>query len=207
MINSKEPLLNLPPTTKLLLGILIAIHVGLMVVAPVEIRGWVIMNLSFIPQVIIAHDWNSAPFYPLTPLTHMLLHGSWLHLGMNCVMLLAFGSGIERWIGGQKMLFIMVMSGLCGAALHFALNIQSLSPMIGASGGLSGLFAAALIMMQRHNPHQSQYGIWPFVLLWVAISFVLGSMGGPDGSAVAWAAHIGGFLGGFLSLALLKKKA
>lgn len=201
--SQSEPLFNLPPVTQYALMVLIGIHIVVALILTPEIRGWIIMNLGFIP----ANFSGGNPFQALalvTPLSHMFLHGSWLHIAMNGVMLLAFGSGIERWIGGQRMMMVFFFSGLCGVVLHFGLNYDSPYPVIGASGGLSGLFAAALIMMNKSGAQTGRYGIWPFVLLWIGISVALGGLGSPDGSEVAWAAHIGGFLGGFAALKLMR---
>lgn len=200
---NNEPMINLPPVTKYILLGLLAIHLFTFFWPNKDVIGWIYLNLGFIP----AHFTGAEPFkiwYVFAPLTHMFLHGSWLHIAMNGVMLLAFGSGIEKWLGPRRMLEIFLFSGLCGAILHFILNIDSVAPVVGASGGLSGLFAAALIMMSRYGGQTGRFGIWPFVLLWIGISVILGGMGSPDGAQIAWAAHIGGFLGGFLILKLRK---
>ena len=205
---SKEQLINLPPVTKYMLGVMILIHLGLYLAAPEAIRDWIILSLGFIPGVFT----GAIPFEPLaliTPLSHMAIHGSWLHIGMNGVMLMAFGTGIERWIGGKRMFIFFILCGLCGAAAHFALNPFSPHPVIGASGGLSGFFAAVLIMLNRGRTMTGgigtgRYGLWPFIILWIGISVAFGMMGSPDGSSIAWAAHVGGFLGGFAVLRLMK---
>ena len=204
MKEPSEPLLNMPPYTKYMLGALIAIHLVIIFVLNEEQAHWIFIHLGFIPGRFT----GSALFEPLaliTPFTHMLLHGSWLHIAMNTVMLLAFGSGIERWIGGQKMIALFVACGLVGVATHFALNYSSYQPVIGASGGLSGLFAAALVMLnRRHSNMTGKYGMWPFIALWIGISVIFGFMGSPDGGEIAWAAHVGGFLGGFIVIKLMR---
>lgn len=199
-----EPLINVPPYTKYLLGLLVAIHLIITFALSEEQAYWVYTHLGFIPGRFT----GSAFFEPLaliTPLTHLFLHGSWLHIAMNSVMLLAFGSGIEKWIGGKKMLVIFFVCGLCGMLAHLALNFNSVQPIIGASGGLSGLFAAALIMLNRqHNMVKGKYGFWPLIGLWVGISIIFGFIGSPDGGEIAWAAHVGGFLGGFALVKWMK---
>lgn len=201
--NKSEPLLNLPPATQIMLFSLLAIHIVVAILLPDDIKGWVYLNLGFVPD----HFTGQGAFTPLdiiTPFTHMLLHGSWLHIGMNAVMLLAFGSGIERWLGASRMALVFLISGLIGGVVHFALNLESVYPVIGASGGLSGLFAAALIMLQRQGMAQGKYGIWPFIGIYIAISIGLGMLGSPDGHQIAWAAHVGGFLGGFAALKVIR---
>jgi membrane associated rhomboid family serine protease len=200
-----EPLINMPPYTKYLLGILIAIHLVVVFLLNEAQTHWVYIHLGFIPGRFT----GAALFEPLallTPFTHLLLHGSWLHLAMNTIMLLAFGAGIEKWIGGKKMIAFFILCGLFGMAAHFALNFNSYQPVIGASGGLSGLFAAALVMLNRRNGAMARgkYGLLPLIALWVGISVLFGMMGSPDGADIAWAAHVGGFLGGFAVLKWMK---
>ncbi|MEM6812026.1 MAG: rhomboid family intramembrane serine protease [Pseudomonadota bacterium] len=201
---NEPPIINLPPLTKYMLLVFASIFITTEFIVPTAYQEWAFMNLGFVPGRFTGNfPFNFLQF--ITPITHMMLHGSWLHLIMNSVMLLAFGSGIEKWLGSKNMLIIFVLSGLFGMGTHFVIYSSSIYPVVGASGGLSGLFAAALIMLQRQNMGMNgRYGIWPFIFLWIGISVIFGMMGGPDGSTIAWAAHIGGFLGGFLALKLLK---
>ncbi len=203
---NSEPLINLPLYTKYLLGLIIGVHLIVTLILNTEQSNWALLNLGFIPGRFT----GTAIFEPLTlltPFSHMLLHGGWLHIAMNSIMLLAFGAGIEKWIGGPKMITFFVLCGLFGLAAHMALNFHSIQPVIGASGGLSGLFAAAIVMLNRQNGgifSRSKYGFWPIILFWVGISIMFGIMGSPDGGDIAWAAHVGGFLGGFVVLKLMK---
>ncbi len=201
---SSEPLINMPPYTKYLMGVIIAIHLVVAFILNDKQAYELYIHFGFIPGRFT----GSALFEPLallTPFSHIFLHGSWLHIAMNAVMLLAFGSGVERWIGGKKMIAFFILCSLFGIAAHFALNYNSITPVIGASGGLSGLFAAALIMINRRNSGMTgKYGMWPFILLWIGISVIFGFLGSPDGGQIAWAAHVGGFLGGFAVLKLMK---
>ncbi len=204
----KEQLINLPPVTKYMLGLFVLIFIGVNVLAPKDIMEWIILHLGFTPGAFTG-KLIFEPIYLITPLTHMLLHGSWLHIGMNGVMLMAFGAGLERWIGGRRMVIFFILCGLCGVLTHFALNPFSLHPVIGASGGLSGFFAAVLILINKNREAAgtfpaSRYGLWPFIILWIGISVIFGMMGSPDGNAVAWAAHVGGFLGGFAVAKLMR---
>lgn len=205
-----EPLVNLPPITKYFLGLIIAIHLILTFALSEAQLNWTVLHLGFIPAFFSGNA-TLTPLALVTPLTHMFLHGSWLHLAMNGIMLLAFGSGVEKWFGGKNMLILFFISGFFGIATHFALNYDSISPVVGASGGLSGLFAVALIMINKQQKAHNQihggstHKIWPFVLLWIGISVLFGFMGSPDGGQIAWAAHVGGFLGGFAAMKILKK--
>ncbi len=192
---TKEPLINLPPVTKYFIALLVAIHGALQLFSE-EQRDWIYSHFGFVAGAYTGH----APFtvYAIAaPLTYMLLHGSWMHVGMNSVMLAAFGAGLERMMGGRKMLILFVLCGLAAIAVQFVAYPSSTDPVIGASGGITGLFAALLLVMQQMNGSQSRYGIWPLVLVWIAAEVGFGLTGaGPGGGNVAWVAHIGGFLAG-----------
>lgn len=198
-----NPAINLPPVTKILLAVFIGIHL-LMVLLPSSYNDWIISNFGFIPGRLT----GAAPFTPLvfaSLFTHLFIHGNWIHIIMNSVMLAAFGSGMERWMGARRMVIFFIACGLMGAAAHFAVSPYSPHPVIGASGGLSGFFAAALVMFSRGNPHpRARRQLLTAAGVFIAISVAFALIGAPGGGAIAWAAHVGGFLGGFLMLRLMK---
>lgn len=197
------PIINMPPFTLALLITIVGIHILMSQILSPEQAETIILNFSFIPEHFSNGDIGGLTL--LTPLTHMFLHGSWMHVAMNALMLAAFGSGIERWIGSKRMAILFIGSGLLGAAAHYFLNASSPHTMIGASGGISGLFAGAILMLSRGQREMGgRWGILPFVLLWIGLSIGFGMMGAPDGSAIAWASHVGGFLGGFAILKLMR---
>jgi membrane associated rhomboid family serine protease len=159
-------------------------------------NAWVVVHFGFIParwSSLAALDWSGV----VSPLTHQFLHGGAAHLLINMVMLAAFGSGVERLLGGRRMLILYAAAGIAGAALHFLFYPTGTAPVVGASGAISGLFGAVLRLMAK-NPQVSGGGlrILPVVVIWIAISVITGFMGMPGtGEAqVAWAAHLGGFL-------------
>lgn len=196
-----NPMINLPESIKYLLGALIVIHVVLAFLPDLQI--WVVENLGFTPGQWTGRE-TFTLYTPLTLLTHMFLHGSWMHLGMNAVMLAAFGTGIEKWLGARRMVIFLCASGLCGVGFHFILNPFSTGSVIGISGALSGFFAAILIMMKRGFLGGGQQRILPFAILWIVISVAFGIFGSPGLGNIAWAAHVGGFLGGFAVLKLMR---
>lgn len=195
---SHPPMINLPPVTKLILGAIILIHLA------VWSSGFINAAL---PDSIYAYgsftsaSWSGTlPFMwwtPLTLVTFSFLHGGWLHLIVNTVMLAAFGSAVEKWLGARRMLAVFAGSSLIALALHFVADPSSTASVVGISGGISGFFGALLIMMQQENMlGNRRNSILPFIAIWVVISIVFGYMGAPDGSPIAWLAHIGGFFGG-----------
>ena len=201
----REPLINLPPVTKYFIFLLIAIH-GALQLFTEDQRDWIYSHFGFVAGAYTGH----APFTAaaiVAPLTYMLLHGSWMHVLMNSVMLAAFGAGLERMMGGRKMLILFVLCGLAAIAVQFITHPTSTDPVIGASGGITGFFAALLVVMQQMNGSPGRYGIWPLVIVWIAAEATFGVTGaGPGGGNVAWIAHIGGFLAGlFLLKPILRK--
>lgn len=196
-------ILNIPVATKFFMAAIVIVHaVNSFVLSPAQL-DWVYTYLGFVPG-----RYTGSVFVPsalwaavLSPLTYMFIHGSWLHVIMNGVMLMAFGSGVERWLGAKKMLILFTGCSLVAVLVHFLVEMESIAPVIGASGGLSGLFAAILLLMKQTGATgNSRYGLWPFIIIWVLISVGFGMAGGPGGSQIAWIAHLGGFFAGFILL-------
>ncbi len=195
--------LNLPPVTKALAYSFIIIHLLITIAAWIFGPGLyelIILLFSFIPG-----SWSGTfPFYWTTPIsliTYMFLHGGWFHLFINTTMLMAFGSATERVLGPRRMIKLFLICGLCGAGFHFLFYFSSQNPLIGASGGLSGLFAAVLMLFQQNRPgkgFEKHKNIIGLLAVWVIISLVFALIGGGDGSSIAWAAHVGGFIGGLV---------
>lgn len=199
------PPVNLPPLTAALLALLIAVQV-IVSFLPDDARKLALFyTLGFVPGDYAAAGeggWHLV----FAPFTYMALHGGWTHLAMNGAMLMAFGAGVERWIGPARMLALFVLCGLAAAAIQFAANPYSTVPIVGASGAISGLFAAVMVMLRETAQlNAGRRGMWPFLTLWIAITILTGMLGGPDGARIAWQAHIGGFLSGFVFLKILRR--
>lgn len=199
------PLINLPPATKGMILLFAAIHVGLNFLNP-SLRDQAFETFGFIP----ARYTGGLPFQAwalAAPLTYAFLHGSWGHLGLNSVMMAALGTGAERWLGAKRMIILFLACSVAGALCQFALSPFSPAPVVGASAGISGLFAVVVVMMQRMNAGQAAgRSLVPFILVWIGVSVVSGLIGAPGGGPIAWGAHIGGFLAGFIFLRPLSRR-
>lgn len=200
-----EPILKLPKTVKWLSAVLLAFF-GVTLFAPTEIANTIFLNLAFQPDLYIAPNgkhwmWLTMPF------THALLHGGWFHIGMNIGMLLAFGSAVEKYIGGKKLMAIFLVTTAVGALTHLAFYWGETGALIGASGGISGLFGALLRVMQEHGQMKPGWrAVMPITLLWIGISVLFAVFATtPGGATIAWTAHVGGFLGGLLLYTPLMK--
>ena len=159
---------------------------------------------------------NPSGSYDLLSLTkalfgHTLLHGDWMHAGINAVMGLAVGAPVARAAGsgaGGVGRFVLVFFGaaFAGAVAYFVLSPAQGPAAIGASGGVSGLLAGALLTMQASGgkifSRQFLMASLGFGLANLLLAFV-----GPSafGFGIAWQAHLGGFVGGALLFQLLRQ--
>lgn len=144
-------------------------------------------------------------------LTSMFLHGSWMHLLGNMWFFWIFGNNVEDSMGRGRFLVFYLICGLLAAAAQIAFNPTSNTPMVGASGAISGIMGAYLVLFPRVRVFTLVFlgffmttfalPAWVMLLYWMAIQFFGGlqSMGASGG--VAFWAHIGGFVAG---LALIK---
>jgi membrane associated rhomboid family serine protease len=193
---NRQPIFNIPPVTKALLIANVAVHVIRMLL-PRHLDAALVSTFAFIPA---RYTLPGAVRWPtlVDPLTYQFLHGNLMHLGMNMLALLAFGAGVERRLGGWRMLVFALICGVASAALHLIGYPASLDPVIGASGAISGLFGAVLWFRVKGGMGRAGE-MWLLIALWVVMDIVSGLSGiGGEGAPVAWVAHIGGFLAGLL---------
>lgn len=203
--DNPEPVINLPPVVKVLCLINVAVFI-LGSAWPQLMTDDYIYNLAFVP----ARYFGAEPFgiaALLSPFTHLFIHANWIHLSVNVASLMAFGAGLERHMGGRRLLLLFFLSGLAGAFFHAVFYPHAPEAMIGASGAVSGLFGAILMMMYT-NGHMMENAplhksamrrLFPVVLVWIGISVFFGFVGLPGvENPIAWTSHIGGFLAGLL---------
>jgi membrane associated rhomboid family serine protease len=171
-----------------------------------------IFSLGVIPAVLFGHA-QLPPEIALVPpaatvVTSMFLHGGWMHLAGNMLYLWIFGDNIEDRMGPARfVLFYLV----CGTAAVFAQSLpapESPVPMIGASGAVSGVLGAYLLLF----PRTRVLVLVPigFILkvirlpavwvlgLWFAIQLISSLLAPADGGGIAFRAHLGGFAAGLL---------
>jgi len=151
-----------------------------------------------------------------SPITSMFLHGGWMHLLGNMLFLWIYGDNVEDAMGHARYLAFYL---LCGIAAIFAQALsapESPYPIIGASGAISGVLGAYLLLFPRAKV--LTLVLLPFffttlelparllLLLWFAVQLI-SDLAAPDGGAsVAFRAHIGGFLTGMLLVPFLKRR-
>lgn len=143
------------------------------------------------------------------PITHMFIHASWMHVAVNCITFMIFGTFCIREFGTKITMAFFILCGLGGALLHFAINPFSQAPVIGASGAISGFFALFIVLAYKRGSFQNfklvrKHGILPIIGFWMLFMFASAFLLG--GGSHAWEAHMGGFLSGLLLLSWLTKK-
>ncbi|HYC95173.1 MAG TPA: rhomboid family intramembrane serine protease [Sphingomicrobium sp.] len=140
----------------------------------------------------------------ITPLSSALVHGGWLHLFINMLMLVFAGSQVERVIGGAGLVFAYVIGAVVAALAQFLFDPSSPIPMIGASGAISALFGLYALFFGRPKQvtRNMRLNRWIHVLwllaTWVILQWMVAYMAGGQGVMLATPAHIGGFIAGLL---------
>jgi membrane associated rhomboid family serine protease len=224
----RQPAFNLPPVILALSAILIAVHLlrqflseetDLKVLLwtaflPARYSNVPVLN-GLLPGGIAADVW--------TFVSYAFLHGDWIHLGVNLIWFLAFGSAVAWRFGAQRFLAFSAVTAAAGSAAHLFFHYGDIAPLVGASAAISGAMAAAVrFAFEAGGP----LGPWrnsgpeafrvpasplgrslrnPQVLVFLGVWFLLNLLFGltsaltnlSEGS-VAWQAHVGGFLAGLL---------
>ena len=140
----------------------------------------------------------------VTPFSSALVHGGWLHLGINMLMLVFAGSMVERVIGGTGLLFAYVIGAIVAAFSQFIVDPGSPIPMVGASGAISALFGlyALFFGAPKQVTRNQKLNRWIHVawllVAWVVLQWMSGYLAGGGGVMLATPAHIGGFIAGLL---------
>ena len=162
---------------------------------------------SLPPELQILPAW-------LTIFSSMFLHGGWMHLIGNMLYLWVFGNNVEDSMGHGRFIVFYLLCGLFAALTQAVLNPASEIPMIGASGAISGVLGAYLLL----HPHARILVVIPIGILiytpWIAAYWVLGFwfvlqilnslISASDTGGVAYGAHLGGFVAGMILIPLFK---
>jgi membrane associated rhomboid family serine protease len=172
-----------------------------------------IWSLSDFENIILTYGFIPARFSLLTLFTSMFLHGGLDHLFGNMWYLWIFGDNVEDFLGKTKFLLLYFLSGLSAIFFQYLTDPTSTIPSIGASGAISGVLGAYLLLFPKERILTSvQYAfirIPAYIVIgfWFLIQFIFGAMSlaGYSGSNIAFLAHVSGFVAGFLLTKLLLK--
>lgn len=181
------PLSHTPTMTYAIIGATVLVYL-LQLVPGLDVQGWLLFNSAYaIPQ--LGH------FEPWRILTMLLVHSSWLHIGLNMLALWMIGRILEPLVGRWRFLAMYVISGI-GGAVGVALLAPGTS-VVGASGAIFGLFGAMLVIARHIGANVA--GIAVIIGINLAFPFVLGILQGSLAAVqISWQAHVGGLVAGAL---------
>lgn len=219
-----EPILNVPRCVTALLLVLIGVHV-VSTLLPENDELWFVLSAAFIPGRYSPGGaelpgGETALF--TSPFTHMFLHGDWMHLALNSAWLLAFGGAIAARTGALRFYLFFLLCGLAGAGAFYAANVDLMQPMIGASGGISGLMGGVLRILfpaldsggfrrLREDPGSVRLMTLAealtdrrvlatsAILVVINLLTIVGFGAAQSGAGIAWEAHLGGYVVGLFT--------
>jgi len=176
----------------------------------VFLREWALVpRRYFDPAWALAHGLDPYDYTPF--LTNMFLHGGWFHILSNMWTLWIFGPAVEDRMGPGRFLVFYLLCGIGASVAHALVNAASPVPALGASGAISGVIGAYMRLFPLSRlivmipilfvPFFFEMPAALFALIWFLTQVVqgVGAVLAPAlGGGVAWWAHIGGFVVGFL---------
>ena len=219
-----------PTTTKpyVTVGLMIAcvlVYVWQHLLLNAEAAQRVVYALGVIPSVIMGRENLPAELalvpQPVTVLTSMFLHGGLLHLAGNLLYLWIFGNNVEEAMGHGRFLIFYVLCGIAAVFAQVLPNPGSIVPMIGASGAISGVLGAYLLLYPRARVllglplgflivELGRFRAGWVLLAWFVMQLLMGGMSAtrPPSThgGIAFAAHIGGFVAGLLLVTVFKRR-
>lgn len=169
-------------------------------------------SLGFVPRNLFDHAVTQTlygiPWPLLTLITSMFLHGGFLHLGGNMLYLWIFGNNVEDAMGHVRFLLFYLTCGIAAALAEGTVNPHSALPMVGASGAISGVLAAYVLIYPRARVtviiplgillYPTKISAFYVIGFWFVLQLLNGVGATPGAPGTAWWAHVGGFATGFL---------
>jgi membrane associated rhomboid family serine protease len=219
---TRQPVFNAPLSVLGLIGILAAIHAAL------QFGGQSWLSESLYLFALIPARFTDAGFPMIAGseywslLSYGFLHGDWMHLLFNCLWLLVFGTPVARYLGSIRFLALCAIAAVAGGLASLALHWGTVVFVIGASGAVSGLLAAAIPIMYGLKVPGGVRPLMPgelmrsgkaliFMAIWLGVTLASGATGWTgnsfvEESGIAWEAHLGGFVGGLIGFYLLAQR-
>jgi len=193
--------------TPVITYVLVAVNV-LVFLAELTLGEAFVVQWAFVPSRFLANPLADFP----TLFTAMFMHGSWLHLGSNMLSLWIFGDNVEDRFGHAKYFVFYLICGLAATFTQLAFTANSSIPNLGASGAIAGVLGAYILLFPNRRVTVFQgFRVIPVpALLVIGFWFILqlfsgiGSIGAADTGGVAFMAHVGGFVAGFLLTFVLR---
>ena len=180
-----------------------------------------LIDYSAIPNNIVGdgnlalREWGFSSWLNpyLTIITSLFLHGGFMHLIGNMVFLYIFADNVESILGHKKFILYFLLCGIIATLTQIWISSDSVVPIIGASGAISGIMAGYMLKYPSARIHTLVF-VFPVVLpavvvvgFWFATQVMngFGNLYNADGGGVAWFSHIGGFVAGGLVMFVISK--
>ena len=174
-------------------------------------RGFAIIPMVLFGEAELA-QWVVGPPAPLTLVTALFFHSGFIHLAGNMLFLYVFCDNVEDAMGSLHYLLFYLSCGVAAGVFFAYAAPHTAIPLVGASGAISGVCAAFLLLY----PHATIFGLaagifpihasgWAFVGTWIAIQFISAVF--VEGGSTAWLAHVGGIVAGLLLTPVFKRRS
>ncbi len=185
------------------------------VIASEQVSQATFLGLGYIPAVAFDHavlppQLELVP-EPLTYITYAFFHAGFWHLASNMLFLWVFGDNVEDAMGHVRFLIFYLLCAVAGALCHGLAGTSSQAPLIGASGAISGVVTAYLVLHPRVRVWVLVFMRIPLplpafvpLLLWIGQQFTMLVLE-PDGG-VSWGAHVGGILAGGVLVLVMRRR-
>ncbi|SDP61645.1 Membrane associated serine protease, rhomboid family [Phyllobacterium sp. YR620] len=219
----REPVFNIPGIILAIMGLCALVYIAEAYVLDEQQADTLLLNFAFIPARFSQYGGFYSPSAWLTMVTYSFMHGSFAHIALNMIWLAAFGSPLAARIGPLRTTLFWIATAVAAVLTHFAVYPDSMTPLVGASGAVSGMMgAAARFGFRRSDSRNSaafvgdilpisvalrMRSVIVFLGVWFVTNIVTGllSVGVDNSATIAWEAHIGGFLVGFFGISLFDK--
>lgn len=217
------PIKDINPTTRfpLITILLIAANVVLFLYQTAlgsRAEASFIASYAFVPERLFRPEAAAQGPVPVaaTLFSSMFLHGGLFHLGGNMLYLWIFGNNVEDAMSRVRYVIFYVLCGLAATASHAFMNASSPVPLIGASGAVSGVLGAYLLLFPRAKVltlvafgfYIRTIAVPAMIVLgfWFVLQFLNAIVSSGGGGGVAWFAHIGGFITGMALVGIFKRR-
>lgn len=199
--------------------ILFALNVGVFLVCaalPPQFVQMLAFNFGIVPAFVVegvAPEGVTLMIPPvLTPVTYTFLHANWVHLAANMLFLYVLGDNVERAMGHLRFIVFYVVCGIAGGLAHVAMASASGAPLIGASGAISGVVSAYVLLRPTARVTFLVAGILPItarafwvIALWFAWQVANLVLPLAETNVAYWS-HVAGFLAGLVLTVLLRRR-
>lgn len=219
----REPVFNIAGVVVILIMACAALH-GMRALMLTPSQDFeLLLRTAFIP-LRYSGDFPFEIYSVSSPVTYAFFHGDVLHLAINMIWLAAFGSPLANRIGAARFIGFWIFTAAAAVLLHYLVHSDDAAMVIGASGAVSGMMAAAArfgFNVDRSGRRPAFVGrrlsfagvfrrrtVVVFLTVWFAVNLIagFGYLVPGEARSIAWEAHIGGFVAGFFGIALFDRR-